>query len=133
MTQRRLLVPAVHQDGSRERRIDRLHLLQELEHSDGREGNSKVGPAGEVELRDQSGSFVVAVAGLLNDQTRKPVSRASGELQSVSLGVLEASSSRLSSGFFVQGKNYAPWCAPWYCRRSFFRSGILPAHWAAVV
>lgn len=71
MTRRRLLVPAVHQDGSREGRVDRLHLLQELEHSDGREGNSEVGPAGEVELRDQSGSFAAAVTGLLNDQTQK--------------------------------------------------------------
>lgn len=70
MTRRRLLVPAVHQDGSGEGRVDRLHLLQELEHSDGREGNSEVGPAGEVELRDQSGSFAAAVAGLLNDQTQ---------------------------------------------------------------
>lgn len=71
MTQRRLLVPAVHQDGPGERRVDSLHLLQELKHSDGREGNSKVRPAGEVELRDQPRSFVVAVAGLLDDQTQK--------------------------------------------------------------
>lgn len=75
MTQRCLLVPAVHQDGPGERRVDRLHLLQELEHSDGREGNSKVGPAGEVELRDQPRSFVVAVAGLLSDETQKKKGR----------------------------------------------------------
>lgn len=53
------------QDRPGEGRVDRLDLLQELEHADRRERNSKVGPAGEVELGDQSGGFGV-VTGLLN-------------------------------------------------------------------
>lgn len=34
--------------------ITRLHLLQELQHPDGGEGDPKVRPAGEVELSHQS-------------------------------------------------------------------------------
>lgn len=85
MTRRRLLVPAVHQDGPGEGRVDRLHLLQELEHSDGREGNPEVGPAGEVELRDQSGSFAVGVAGLLNDETQREKGSSSARLARTAL------------------------------------------------
>lgn len=56
--------PAVHHDGPGVRGVHLLHLLQELEHADGREGNAKVRPAGEVKLRDQTRRFG-AVAGLL--------------------------------------------------------------------
>lgn len=50
--------------------IDRLDLFEELEHADGRERNSKVGPAGEVELGDQSGSLGI-ITGLLDTDTNK--------------------------------------------------------------
>ncbi len=56
--------PAVHHDGPGVRRVHLLHLLQELQHADGWEGNAEVRPAGEVKLRDQTRCFG-AVAGLL--------------------------------------------------------------------
>lgn len=55
--------PAVHDNGPCVLRITCLHLLQELQHPDRREGDPKVGPAGEVELRHQTlGLFVCDVA-----------------------------------------------------------------------
>lgn len=47
------LLPAVNNDGSSIVRVAVLHLLEELEHADGSEGNPKVRPAGEVELGQQ--------------------------------------------------------------------------------
>lgn len=61
-------IPAVDQDRPGEGWIDRLDLLQELEHADWRERNSKVGPAGEVELGERSGGFGVVTC-LLNVDT----------------------------------------------------------------
>lgn len=55
-------------DGPREGWIDHLDLFEELEHADGGERNSKVGPAGEVELGDQPGSLS-DIAGLLHGDT----------------------------------------------------------------
>lgn len=52
-------------NGPSEGRIDSLDLFEELEHADGREGNAEVGPAGEVELGDRSGSLG-SITGLLN-------------------------------------------------------------------
>lgn len=45
--------------------IDGLDLFEELQHADGRERNSKVRPAGEVELGDRSGGLG-CLAGLLD-------------------------------------------------------------------
>lgn len=59
----------MHHDGPGVRGVNLLHLLQELEHADGREGNAEVRPAGEVKLRDQTRSFG-AVAGLLWSHTQ---------------------------------------------------------------
>lgn len=56
-------------NGPTEGRIDSLDLFEELEHADGREWNSKVRPAGEMELGDQSGSFGVVI-GLLDTKQR---------------------------------------------------------------
>lgn len=47
-------LPAVHYYCSCILGITRLHLLQELQHPDGGEGDPKVRPAGEVELSHQS-------------------------------------------------------------------------------
>lgn len=41
-------------DGSCILRVTGLHLLEELKHADGGERHSKVWPAGEVELSDES-------------------------------------------------------------------------------
>lgn len=49
-----------------------LDLFEELEHTDGGEGNSKIWPAGKVELGHQPGSFG-DVAGLLCAQTQLSV------------------------------------------------------------
>lgn len=59
-----LVVPAVHHDGSGVRGVHLLHPLEELEHADGRERNTEVRPAGEVQLSDQTGCFG-SVTGLL--------------------------------------------------------------------
>lgn len=48
--------------------IDHLDLFEEFEHADGGERNSKVGPAGEVELGDRPGSLG-GIAGLLCSDT----------------------------------------------------------------
>ncbi|TNN73900.1 hypothetical protein EYF80_015917 [Liparis tanakae] len=48
--------------------IDHLDFFEELEHADGGEGNSKVRPAGEVQLGDQPGSLS-SIAGLLRRDT----------------------------------------------------------------
>lgn len=63
------LVPAVDHDGPGEGGIHRLDLFEELEHADGREGNSEVRPAGEVELSDQTWGLR-GVAGLLQTGTQ---------------------------------------------------------------
>lgn len=63
-------VPAVDHDGPRKGRIERLDFLEELEHADGREGHAEVGPAGEVELRDQT-QHLAGVAGLLRAEGNK--------------------------------------------------------------
>lgn len=47
-------VPAVHYYCSCILGVTRLHLLQELQHPDGREGDPKVRPASEVELSHQT-------------------------------------------------------------------------------
>ena len=69
------LVPAVDHDRPREGWIDRLDLFEELEHADGGERNSKVGPAGEVELGDQPGSLG-GIAGLLHRRHKPSVNNA---------------------------------------------------------
>ena len=56
-------IPAMHHDGTGEGQVDRLHLLEELEHANGGEGHPEVGPAGEVKLRNQSGGLG-AITGL---------------------------------------------------------------------
>ena len=48
-------------DGPGEGGVHRLHLLQELEHADGGEGDPEVGPAGEVQLGDQPGGLGAVV------------------------------------------------------------------------
>lgn len=48
--------------------IDHFDLLEEFEHADGGERNSKVRPAGEVELGDRAGSLG-SIAGLLHGDT----------------------------------------------------------------
>jgi len=45
-----------------------LDFFEELEHTDGGEGNSKVRPAGEVKLGDQTGSLG-SITGLLYTDT----------------------------------------------------------------
>jgi len=52
-------LPAVHDYCPCVLGIARLHLLQELQHPDGGEGDPKVGPAGEVELSHQALRFLV--------------------------------------------------------------------------
>lgn len=47
-------IPAVHDNRSGVLGVTRLHLLQELQHPDGGEGDPKIGPAGEVELSHQA-------------------------------------------------------------------------------
>lgn len=54
---RRPDAPAVDHDGPGVHGVERLHLLQELEHPDGGEGHSEVGPAGEVQLGHQPRGF----------------------------------------------------------------------------
>lgn len=49
--------PAVDHDGPGVHGVERLHLLQELEHPDGREGHPEVGPAGEVQLGHEPRGF----------------------------------------------------------------------------
>lgn len=63
-------VPAVDHNGPRESWIDGLDLFEELQHADGRERNSEVRPAGEVELGDRSGSLG-RIAGLLDTNRSK--------------------------------------------------------------
>ena len=63
-----VLVPAVDHNRPREGWIDHLDLFEELQHADGGERNSKVGPAGEVELGDEPGSLS-SIAGLLHRDT----------------------------------------------------------------
>lgn len=63
-------VPAVDHNGPRESWIDGFDLFEELQHADGRERNSKVRPAGEVELRERSGSLG-RIAGLLDTNRDK--------------------------------------------------------------
>lgn len=53
--------------GSREGWIHCLDLFEELEHTNGGEGNSKIWPAGKVELGHQPGCFG-DIAGLLLGQ-----------------------------------------------------------------
>lgn len=48
--------------------IDHFDLLEEFEHANGGERNSKVRPAGEVELGDWPGSLC-SIAGLLHRDT----------------------------------------------------------------
>lgn len=49
--------PAVDHDGPGVHGVERLHLLQELEHPDGGEGHPEVGPAGEVQLGHEPRGF----------------------------------------------------------------------------
>lgn len=63
-------VPAVDHDRPRESGVDGLDLFEELQHADGREGDSKVRPAGEVELGDGSGGLG-SIAGLLGTNTQR--------------------------------------------------------------
>lgn len=63
-------VPAVDRYGPSERWIDGLDLFEELQHADGRERNSKVRPAGEMELGDRSGGLG-CLAGLLETETQR--------------------------------------------------------------
>lgn len=54
---RRPDAPAVDHDGPGVHRVERFHLLQELEHPNGGEGHPEVGPAGEVQLRHKPWGF----------------------------------------------------------------------------
>ena len=47
----------MNHDGPGMRGVERPHFLQELEHADGGERHPEVGPAGEVQLADQTRCF----------------------------------------------------------------------------
>lgn len=62
--------PAVHHYGSCVLGVTGLHLLQELQHPDGSEGHPEIGPAGEVELRDEALRLLVRDVAYLQGKGR---------------------------------------------------------------
>lgn len=83
-------------NGPREVWIYCLDLFEKLEHANRGERNSKVGPAGEMELGDQTGSLS-GIIGLLNRHIERKVEKSMSRL----LSTLQSLSTKLAKNMEV--------------------------------